>query len=77
MSSPSSAPSATATPGVDPPLAFISNDNQGGLVAVITALALTFVLVSFFIRAYIRYSNGPWKQDDHIFTAATVSLPRP
>jgi hypothetical protein len=75
MSSSSSAPSATATPGINAPLAFISKDNQGGLIAVITALALTFVLVSFFIRGYIRYSSGPWKQDDHIFTAVTVSLP--
>jgi hypothetical protein len=58
-----------------PPLSFISKDDQGGLVAVITALALSFVLVSFLIRVYIRYSSGPWKADDHIFTAVTVSMP--
>jgi hypothetical protein len=61
---------------VQPPLSFISKQDQGGLVAVITALALTFVLVSFFIRVYIRYSHGPWKPDDYIFTAVTVSMPQ-
>src|SRR5437764_8104902 len=60
---------------VQPPLSFISKADHAGLVAVITALALSFVLVSFLIRVYIRYSTGPWKPDDHIFTAVTVSLP--
>jgi hypothetical protein len=74
MSASSSAPSATATPGVNAPLASITKENEGGLIAVITALALTFVLVSFIIRAYIRHSKGPWKRDDHVFTAVTVSV---
>jgi hypothetical protein len=73
MSAPTSASAATSTPGVNAPLAFISKTNQGGLIAVITALALTFVLVSFLIRGYIRHSNPPWKLDDHVFTAVVVS----
>jgi len=58
--------------GVSAPLGIISPTNQSGLILIITALALCFVLMSFGIRVQVRSSNGPWKTDDNIVTVATV-----
>jgi hypothetical protein len=69
----SAAPSALPS-GVSTPLEHISSHDQGGLVAVITAFAWSFVLVAFSIRIYVRKKTGPWKRDDNALTAATVRL---
>ena len=58
---------------VSPPLAVITPYDQGGLIAVITALSLSFVLVAFLTRIAMRFSSGPWKRDDLMFVAAIVS----
>lgn len=55
------------------PLAVISKTNQGGLIIVMTALALILIFVSFLIRLYIRFKHGPWKRDDDAFVVASVS----
>ena len=68
------ASAASYPPGVMPPLQQISDTQQGGLVAFITGLTLSFVLVSLFIRVYVRQKNGPWKVDDNVLTAASVSV---
>jgi len=58
--------------GVSAPLGIISATNQSGLIIILTAMALCFVLVSFGIRIQVRSSNGPWKTDDSIVAVATV-----
>ena len=60
-----------ATP--DAPLGVITATNQSGLILILTALSLSFVLVSFAIRIYIRVPQRLWKWDDNVLTAATVS----
>ena len=55
------------------PLAVITKTDQGGLIVVMTGLALTLVSVSFLIRLYIRFKHGPWKRDDDAFVVASVS----
>ncbi|EXJ94614.1 hypothetical protein A1O1_03010 [Capronia coronata CBS 617.96] len=54
------------------PLGVISPDNQSGLILILTALSLSFVVVSFIIRLYIRVPQRLWKWDDNTLTAATV-----
>ncbi|OAL30369.1 hypothetical protein AYO22_01567 [Fonsecaea multimorphosa] len=56
------------------PLGVISPEDQSGLILILTSLSLSFVLVSFAIRIYIRVPARLWKWDDHVFTAATSSL---
>ncbi|KAJ9603559.1 hypothetical protein H2200_011745 [Cladophialophora chaetospira] len=53
------------------PLGVISDSDQSGLILILTALALSFVLVSFAIRLYIRVPQRLWKNDDNVLTAAT------
>lgn len=55
------------------PLGVISSSNQSGLILILTALSLSFIVVSFVIRVYIRVPTRLWKWDDNSFTAATVS----
>jgi len=56
----------------DGPLGIISPHNQSGLILILTALSLCFVLVSFAIRIYVRVPKGLWKSDDYVLTVATV-----
>jgi hypothetical protein len=70
MASASATP--TSIPGAHAPLAHISSKDQGGLVAVLAALAWTFVFTAFTIRVYVRYKTGPWKRDDNCLAVATV-----
>ncbi|KIW89359.1 uncharacterized protein Z519_10213 [Cladophialophora bantiana CBS 173.52] len=56
------------------PLGVISPEDQSGLILILTALSLCFVLVAFAIRLYIRVPQRLWKWDDHVLTAATTSL---
>lgn len=56
------------------PLGIISDTNQSGLILILTALALCFVLVSFAIRIYIRIPHKLWKWDDNLLTVATVGV---
>ncbi|EXJ73630.1 uncharacterized protein A1O5_03392 [Cladophialophora psammophila CBS 110553] len=57
------------------PLGVISPEDQTGLILILTALSLCFVLVAFAIRLYIRVPQRLWKRDDHVLTAATVLTP--
>jgi hypothetical protein len=59
------------------PLGVISSTDQSGLILILTALSLCFVLVSFAIRLYIRVPQKLWKWDDNVLTAATVLLTCP
>lgn len=67
---------ATSTPsflpGISPPLAGITTTDQSGLIAIVTALALSFALISFLIRLYVRFKNGPIQQDDGVLTVSVV-----
>ncbi|EXJ88941.1 hypothetical protein A1O3_02005 [Capronia epimyces CBS 606.96] len=54
------------------PLGVISPNNESGLILILTALSLSFVLVSFAIRLYVRLPPRLWKSDDNILTAATA-----
>ena len=54
------------------PLLTISKDDQGGLIAILTAFALTLVLTAITLRIYVGYKNGPWKRDDGAFVVASV-----
>jgi hypothetical protein len=68
----SAAPSALPS-GITAPLEAISSTDQGGLVAILSAFALSLVLVSFPIRVYVRSKLSTYKADDYAFLAATVT----
>jgi hypothetical protein len=65
-------PTPSAIPGVSNPLGAISTRDMSGLIAIITAISLTFVFVSLFIRLYVRSKKGPWKEDDSFLLVASV-----
>ena len=72
----SAAPSSLPDPGVSAPWETISKDDLGGLVAVMTAVSLSLVLVAFCIRVYIRHTLklSELMNDEICFVAATVCL---
>lgn len=59
-------------PRVDPPLSFVSPTDKGGLIVVLTALAMCFVLVAFVIRLYVRMAISGFRLDDFVLTVASV-----
>ncbi|PMD36735.1 hypothetical protein L207DRAFT_532336 [Hyaloscypha variabilis F] len=64
---------STALPsGITAPLESISSTDVGGLVAILSAFALSLVLVSFPIRVYVRSKFSAYKSDDYAFVLATV-----
>ena len=63
-------------PGVTPPSLVVTSTDKGGLVVVMTALAMCFVLVAFLIRLYVRMSVSGYRLDDFVLTLATVQSPR-
>jgi hypothetical protein len=67
----SSAPSGLPS-GISAPLETITQNDKGGLIAILAGFALSLVLVSFPIRAYARNKIGQYKVDDYAFLAATV-----
>jgi hypothetical protein len=78
MASPTTTGSATsASPtgfdaGVSAPLETITNNDLGGLVAILGAFALSLVLLSFPIRTYVRSKIGTYNMDDYAFVGASV-----
>jgi hypothetical protein len=72
------AAAASALPsGVTAPLEAITDTDQGGLIAILSAFALSLVCVSFPIRIYVRSKLSTYKSDDWAFLAATVSTLHP
>ena len=57
---------------VSPPLSLVSPTNKGGLIVVLTALAMCFVLVAFVIRLYVRMAVSGFRLDDAVLTLASV-----
>lgn len=58
---------------VIPPPYVITDDDQRGLVVVITATTLSFVWTCLLIRLWLRVKTREWKSDDYFLAAATVS----
>lgn len=70
-----SASNGTTTPGTLAHNALITSTDRRGLITVIAAILLSFVLTTFFTRLYIRLRvSGPWRKDDNAVMVATVSL---
>ncbi|OBT57700.1 hypothetical protein VE04_01952 [Pseudogymnoascus sp. 24MN13] len=60
-------------PGQSPPLTVISPTNQGGVILIITVLAMVFALVSILIRLYIRLQiRHAYERDDTAIAVAMV-----
>lgn len=57
---------------VSAPLLVVASDNKGGFVAIITALAMCFVLVAFGIRMYVRMAVSGLRLDDLILAITSV-----
>lgn len=57
---------------VSVPLLVVASDNKGGFVAIITALAMCFVLVAFGIRMYVRMTVSGFRLDDLILAITSV-----
>jgi hypothetical protein len=65
----------TNSSDVSGPLEIISDTDQGGLVAILTAFSLSLVLIiSLPIRTYVRSTMSTYKLDDYAFLGATVRL---
>lgn len=61
--------------GLTAPLEIVSDTDQGGLVAILTAFSLSLVLViSLPIRTYVRSTMSTYKVDDYAFLAAAVQF---
>jgi hypothetical protein len=69
-------PAGGLLPGESAPLATVTPTDRRGLVAIATALALVFSLISIVIRAYVRYqfSNSFGTDDAVIAVAFLVSI---
>jgi hypothetical protein len=64
---------ASPVPTVHPPAALINHTDRRGLIILIAALGLSFILACFAIRAYVRVKiSGPWRGDDYLIIVATV-----
>lgn len=61
-------------PSVSAPLLVVASNNKGGFVAVITALAMCFVLVAFGIRMYVRMAISGLRLDDLVLAITSVCL---
>lgn len=59
-------------PNLVPPLSLVSPTNKSGLIVVLTALAMCFVLVAFGIRLYVRMAVSGFRLDDCVLTVASV-----
>lgn len=59
-------------PEVIPPPYVIAEDDQRGLIVVITATTLSFVWTCLLIRIYLRVRTREWRSDDYFLAAATV-----
>lgn len=57
---------------VSAPLLVVASNNKGGFVAVITALAMCFVLVAFGIRMYVRMAISGFRLDDLVLAITSV-----
>jgi len=65
----------TNSSDISGPLEIISDTDQGGLVAILTAFSLSLVLIiSLPIRTYVRSTMSTYKLDDYAFLAAAVRL---
>ena len=62
----------TWDPGVTAPYQVATDEDQRGFLTVMTATALSFVLIGFIIRSYVRITVGGFKPDDWILTTASV-----
>jgi len=69
----STAMAAALPSGIRAPMRPITDEDQGGLIAILAGFAISLVLISFPIRAYVRSKTGSWKIDDFMFISATVS----
>lgn len=55
------------------PLALITDSDRKGLVVVVAAITLSFLLACYLTRVYVRLRvSGPWSHDDSILSLATV-----
>lgn len=61
-----------APSSVSPPLLVVASNNKGGFIAVITALAMCFVLVAFGIRMYVRMAISGFRLDDLVLAITSV-----
>jgi hypothetical protein len=65
----------TNSSDISGPLEIITNTDQGGLVAILTAFSLSLVLIiSLPIRTYVRSTMSTYKLDDYTFLGAAVWL---
>lgn len=56
----------------DPPLVITDTDKRGAVV-VVAVVTLSFLLVAFLLRIYVRLRvSGPWSYDDTTLSIATV-----
>jgi hypothetical protein len=68
-------PMASATPlpsGVNPPLTTDNDDNHGGLVVIMTSLALVLVLASLAARIFSAVQRHIFQRDDLLFGILVV-----
>lgn len=66
---------ASATPlpsGVNPPLTTDNDDNHGGLVVIMTSLALVLVLASLAARIFSAVQRHIFQRDDLLFGILVV-----
>lgn len=71
-------PMASATPlpsGVSAPLTTDNDDNHGGLVVIMTSLALVLVLASLAARIYSAVQRHIFQRDDLLFGILVVGRP--
>jgi hypothetical protein len=67
MASPTAYP-----PGVSPPLTTDNENDHSGLIVIITALFLVFVLISVAARVFSSYKRRLIQRDDYLFGALVV-----
>src|ERR1700735_2378617 len=67
------ASNSTNSTGITAPLEVISDTDQGGLIAILTAFSLSLVLIiSLPIRTYVRSTMSTYRLDDYAFLVASV-----
>ncbi|OQD81370.1 hypothetical protein PENANT_c028G02694 [Penicillium antarcticum] len=64
MASPTAYP-----PGVSPPLSTDNENDHSGLIVIMTALFLVFVLISVAARAFSSFRRHVIQRDDYLFSA--------
>jgi hypothetical protein len=61
--------------GVSKPPLTINDTDKRGVILVVSVVLLSFLLVSFLTRIWVRLRvSGPWSYDDTTLTVATVRL---